>query len=254
LGSGLADAVDGSKELRDKLKESVDKNIKKTNENKNKIQSEVMSAPVDIHDISIDIVNNNGTGFVPYFVPLALWVGGMAIFFLVDLNINKKKIWKQFMPKFWVSLMVSIIQVLTLDLVLVKLLGLKVNMLWQFVAFGILLGGCFAIIQMFLTLAFGLSGKFIGIVLLMLQLTSSAGSYPIETAPLFFQKIGPYLPMTYAVSALRELVSGSNKEIVIYDVKIIFVFTLVFIFALIFDLFKKNGLSSIKSLWIKKIK
>ena len=68
------------------------------------------------------------------------------------------------MPKFWVSLMVSIIQVLTLDLVLVKLLGLKVNMLWQFVAFGILLGGCFAIIQMFLTLAFGLSGKFIGIV------------------------------------------------------------------------------------------
>lgn len=254
LGSGLTDAIDGAKELRDKLKESVDKNIKNTNENKNKTQAQVMSVPVDIHDISIDIVNNNGTGFVPYFVPLALWVGGMAIFFLVDLNMNKKKIWKQFMPKFWVSLMVSIIQVLTLDLVLVKLLGLKVNMLWQFVAFGILLGGCFAIIQMFLTLAFGLSGKFIGIVLLMLQLTSSAGSYPIETAPLFFQKIGPYLPMTYAVSALRELVSGSNKEIVIYDVKIIFVFTLVFIFALIFDLFKKNGLSSIKSLWIKKIK
>lgn len=249
LGEGLTDAYDGSKELSDKLTDSVNKNIDNTNESKNTIQAEVMSAPVDIHDISIDIVNNNGTGFAPYFIPLALWVGGMAIFFLVDLGFKKKNIIKEFFPKFWVSMMVSVIQVLTLNIVLIKFLGLKVNYCWQFVGFGILLGGCFTLIQMFLTLVFGLPGKFIGIVLLMLQLTSSAGSYPLETAPEFFQKINPYMPMTYAVSALRELISGDNLVLVMTDSKMILEIALVIlilIFAYLLIMIKKPWVYLIK--------
>ena len=242
LTNGLADAYDGSKELSDKLNESVDKNISKTNESKNTIQAEVMSAPVNIHDMSIDIVNNNGTGFAPYFIPLALWVGGMAIFFLIELTFGKKNIIKEFLDKFSVSLLISTIQALTLDWVMFKFLGLKVNYLWQFVGFNILLAGCFTLIQLFLTLAFGLPGKFIGIVLLMLQLTSNSGSYPIETAPVFFQKVSSYLPMTYAVSGLRELISGDNLALVMTNTRVILTITLVvlvLIFAYLIVMIKK---------------
>jgi len=227
LGDGLVDAYDGSKELSDKLNESVNKNISKTDENKNAIQAEVMSAPVDVHDISIDIVNNNGTGFAPYFIPLALWVGGMAIFFLIELTFGKRNIVKEFLSKFSISLLISSIQALTLDLVLIKFIGLKVNYLWQFMGFNMLVAGCFTLIQMFLTLAFGMPGKFIGIVLLMLQLTSNGGSYPIETAPDFFQKVSSYLPMTYAVAGLRELVSGDNLTLVMTDSKMLLTISLV---------------------------
>jgi putative membrane protein len=85
-------------------------------------------------------------------------------------------------------------------------------------------------IQMFLTLVFGLPGKFIGIILLMLQLTSSAGSYPLETAPDFFQKINPYLPMTYAVSGFREVISGDNLALLMIDSRIIIIFSVIFLF------------------------
>lgn len=252
LGEGLAEAYDGSIELRDKLAEAIDKTKEKTNETKNNTQSEVMSAPVDIHDVSIDIVMNNGTGFAPYFIPLALWVGAMAIFFLVELELKKKKKIKEFLPKLGLSLLVSTIQTLTLDLVLIKLIGMQVAHIWQFVLFTILLGFSSTLIQLFLTLSMGIAGKFVGIVLLMLQLTSSAGSYPIETAPIFFQKINPYLPMTYAVSALRELISGDNFKIVGYDVRAILIFCLISLVTICLYLIKRFKM--LPKRWIKRTK
>lgn len=248
LGDGLSDAYDGANELKNKLDEAVNKNIAKTNENKNAVQATVMSAPVDIHDVSIDIVANNGTGFAPYFIPLALWVGAMAIFFLVDLELKKSDKFKVFWPKLALSLMVAAIQTLTLDLVLTRLLGMKVAHGWSFVAFTLLLAFSSTLIQMFLTLSLGLAGKFVGIVLLMLQLTSSAGSYPLETAPDFFQKINPYLPMSYAVSALREVISGGNYTIVNADVKAILIFCLISILAICLYLVKKFKILSVKNL------
>lgn len=233
LGDGLTDAYDGSIELRDKLSESVDKNISKTDEVKNAVQATVMSAPVDIHDISIDIVNNNGTGFAPYFIPLALWIGGLATFFLIELTLKSKKIMKEFMPKLWLSLIIGTFQAMTLDFVLIHFLGLQINYFWQFIGFTILLAWCFTLIQMILVLVFEMAGRFIGIVLLMLQLTSCAGTYPLETAPEFFQKVSPYLPFTYAVSGLRELISGSNFNLVIFDSRII-LYIILFVLVLIF--------------------
>jgi putative membrane protein len=63
----------------------------------------------------------------------------------------------------------------------------------------------------------------------MLQLTSSAGSYPLETAPNFFQKINPYLPMTYSVNAYREIISGGNISLVYQMLKVILTILTVFL-------------------------
>lgn len=229
LKNGLKDALSGAKELADKLFNSYTDNKAKTEKSKNDRQAEVMAAPVSIHDISIDIINNNGTGFAPYFIPLALWVGSMAIFFLVDLTLPDKKKIKSFMPKLVVSGIVSIIQALTLDLVMIFALGLRVNNMWGFIGFTMLLSLASMFIQMFLTISMGMAGKFVGIILLMLQLTSSGGSYPLETSPVFFQKISPYLPMTYAVSALRELVSGGNSNTINMDTRMIVIMGLTFV-------------------------
>ena len=65
----------------------------------------------------------------------------------------------------------------------------------------------------FLVYLFGIAGDFIGVILLMLQLTSSGGSYPKETLPQFFITIGPYLPMTYAVAAFRDIISGNEINV-----------------------------------------
>ncbi|WP_338047499.1 YhgE/Pip family protein [Nocardiopsis gilva] len=60
------------------------------------------------------------------------------------------------------------------------------------------------------TVQFGTAGRIVSLILLMLQLTSAGGTYPIETSPGFFQAIAPYLPMSHVVQALRILISGGD--------------------------------------------
>jgi putative membrane protein len=61
---------------------------------------------------------------------------------------------------------------------------------------------------------FGFPGKFIAVVLLMLQLTTAAGTFPIETEFSIFQALSPYLPMTYVVRALRQAMAGVDLSLV----------------------------------------
>ncbi len=61
-------------------------------------------------------------------------------------------------------------------------------------------------------LAFGTAGSLLLVVLLMLQLTSAGGLYPVETTPRFFQALHPLLPMSYVVDALRVTISGGETS------------------------------------------
>jgi putative membrane protein len=61
----------------------------------------------------------------------------------------------------------------------------------------------------------GPAGRLVALALLMLQLTSSGGTYPVQTSPWFFRAIHPYLPMTYVVDGLRHLIDGGPTGTVI---------------------------------------
>ena len=58
---------------------------------------------------------------------------------------------------------------------------------------------------------FGNVGKAIGVILLVIQVAASGGTFPIQVTPPFFQYVNPFLPFTYAISALRETVGGIYK-------------------------------------------
>ena len=223
--SGLIKARDGIAELRDKLTDALVSTQKKTEPIKNDVQSDVISEPVQLMNNSIALVENNGTGFTPYFTPLALWVGIMALFFFLSPD-DKKHTWKTFIGKLSAVGITGIVQSTILGVVLILLLRLKVkyiilgieeklgNKVILFFLFLVLVSLCYGVIQFFFNYVFKDVGKFIGILVLMLQLTTSAGSYPLETIPKFLQMISPYLPMTYAVNVLREIISGGSMAII----------------------------------------
>jgi len=87
-----------------------------------------------------------------------------------------------------------------------------------------------AIIQCLISL-FGDAGRLLGIVLLILQLTACAGTFPLEIVPKFFKVINPYMPFTYSVELLREVISAStiNYAIVGKDFLILGIVLLVFL-------------------------
>jgi putative membrane protein len=70
----------------------------------------------------------------------------------------------------------------------------------------------FAAVLQWVHAKFGVVGRLISLVLLMVQLTSAGGTYPVETSPGFFQALHPYLPMTYVVTGLRHLISGGPTD------------------------------------------
>ncbi|KTE89247.1 hypothetical protein AT727_25060 [Desulfitobacterium hafniense] len=77
------------------------------------------------------------------------------------------------------------------------------------VAFTLLVVAAFLALQQMLVAVLGpAGGKVAVLALLMLQLASSGGTYPVQTTPAFFQAVHPWLPMSYAVSGLREVITG----------------------------------------------
>jgi putative membrane protein len=205
LNSGFSKLSTGSQAMSDEINKEKAGNI-----------YDVIASPIALEDVSIDRVPNYGTGFAPYFIPLALWVGALILFLIIKVNAvavegaSKKAV---ALSKFITLSLLGTIQAIILDTVLILLLGLTVKNIFLFYIFTILMSWCYIAIIQFLVTCFGEAGKFLAIILLMLQLTSSAGTFPLEMIPQFFQKINPFLPMTYNVIGLREVVSGGNWSI-----------------------------------------
>ena len=225
LSSGISTASDGATTLATKLTDGAKSATEASDPTKTEQESILMSTPIKLSDVSIDKVANYGTGFAPYFIPLALWVGALILFLVIKVNetsfAEKASRVQIIISKYFTFAIFGTLQAIVMDTVLIQFLGLAPAHLTQFYLFTILASWCFVAILQFLISKLDEAGKFIGIVLLMLQLTSAAGTFPLETAPKFFQIINPYLPMTYVVSGLRELISGNNMQAVVTDTLIL---------------------------------
>ena len=116
----------------------------------------------------------------------------------------------------------SLIQATLLMVVLQFGLQLQIDNVPAFYAMGYLTALVFAAIMQMLMAAFGFPGKFVAIILLLLQLTACAGTFPIQTTPDFFQVINPCMPMTYVVQGMRQIMTGLDYGIVGFDCFVLF--------------------------------
>lgn len=234
LGDGITQTKNGANILTSQLSNGAQKVLANSNLLLTGEFSRIMSNPVIFTDESIAQVDNYGTGFAPYFIPLALWVGGLVLFLIirVDGKDEKEKHISSaslIFSKYITLAKIGFCQAVVLDAILILALGLKPLNYCLFFLFSILISWTFLAILLFLISLLQDAGKFLGIVLLMLQLTSASGTYPIETSPAFFQTIHPFLPMTYAVRGLREIVSGGNYGDIYLQCYVLLGFAIVFL-------------------------
>ncbi|MDU7968342.1 MAG: YhgE/Pip family protein, partial [Paeniclostridium sordellii] len=96
---------------------------------------------------------------------------------------------------------------------------------------------------------FGNMGKAVGIILLVIQVAGSGGTFPIEVTPAFFQTVNPYLPFTYGISLLRESIGGVYSPVVNKD---LLVLCLYIVISLIFALPLKKPINKVYSVFNKK--
>src|SRR5699024_6795873 len=151
---------------------------------------------------------------------LSLWVGAMMVFMVLpalstrDLSSSAPS-WRVTQAGLVVPLLLGAGQVLVMLTVLNRGPALATPDWTALIGFLLLTSAAFTATVQYLNVRFGSSGRVVALVLLILQLTSAGGTYPVETSPSFFQKIGPYLPLYWAVTAMRRLLAEGATELVL---------------------------------------
>ncbi|MFF0743380.1 YhgE/Pip family protein [Streptomyces sp. NPDC004111] len=216
LDGGLFKLADGSGKLAGGLHDGVDRIPDYDKDSRDK-RTEVMADPVKLASQSMHKAPNYGTGFAPYFIPLSLWVGSMVAYMLIQ-PLNRRALaagasaWRIAFAGWLPVAALGLLQIAALMSVLHFALGLEMARPAGTIAFLALVTCCFSAIVQWLNARFGAAGRILVLAVLMLQLTSAGGTYPVQTSPTFFNAIHPFLPMTYVVEGLRRLISGGGLE------------------------------------------
>jgi putative membrane protein len=220
LHFGLMNISEGQLKLADGLIQGV----KNTNNSFTAINKkvDVFADPIKVKDHALHPVPNYATGFAPYFMSLSLWVGAMILFTIIDMIRIPNKAKKPL--SLITAFTIGTTQAVILTSILMWSLGIKAQLPCWLYVFTIAMSFTFMMINRMLIVLLDHVGRFMAIVLLMLQLTSCGGTYPVSLLPTFFQWIHPYLPMTYSIHGLRAALSNGNINFVIHDFYILSVF------------------------------
>ena len=175
-----------------------------------------LAAPVQLERHAAFPAENFGSQMAPLYTTLGLWVGSLLLAVAIKVNVSRKaqlelgypKLHQLFLGRFGVFAFVSLCQ--TTILALGNMLFLQVQVeepLLYLICFW-LAGLVFTFIIYTLVVSFANLGKAIAVFLLIIQVTSGGGSYPLQTLPDFFQWLSPFLPATHVISAMRAAMMG----------------------------------------------
>ncbi|WP_277033988.1 YhgE/Pip domain-containing protein [Propionimicrobium lymphophilum] len=211
-GSGKID--DGLNSLKDGIQEGR-QSLPKVSAEQAQDRADVAASAAQVNALRNNPVNSNGAGFAPMFMTLAMWVGGIGIFMVipaVDRRL-KNKPWRIAVGRTTgTAILLGVAQAVLISLGSNWLLGLGTENLPALVAVCLAGSLAFVIFNQACVAVFGFRGRFISLVLIVLQIGSMGATFPIETSPQFFQVIRPWLPMTYVSQGIRAAISGGGAN------------------------------------------
>ncbi|MEG2290842.1 MAG: YhgE/Pip domain-containing protein [Clostridium sp.] len=188
-------------------------------------RSDFLSNPVNIIEHKIFPIANYGTAMTPFYSVLSLWVGILLLVSILTVNSKGEyKVHEVYFGKLLLFSTIAAIQGLIVALGDLYLLKITCANPALFVAGNVFTSIVFTFIVYSLVSVFGNVGKVMGIILLVLQVAGSGGTFPIQLTPKFFQVINPYLPFTYAISFSREAIGGVVQTVLSRDIIILLIY------------------------------
>ncbi|MGH0926954.1 YhgE/Pip family protein [Bacillus pacificus] len=226
---------DLANKIRDFESEEDIKDIIRLLKNDVEKQSDYFANPVNLKENKLFAMPNYGSAMSPFYTVLALWVGALLMVSLLTVEVHEEganyKSHEIYFGRLLTFLTIGLSQAFIVSMGDIFLLGTYVVDKFWFVLFSLFIGGVFVCIVYSLVSIFGNVGKSMAIILLVLQVAGSGGTFPIQMTPAFFQAIYPFLPFTYAISAIRETVGGMLWDIVTRDLLVLSAFVVVMIVA-----------------------
>lgn len=207
LTNGLVQLSDGSKELSTKLNEAAKKT---SNIHDNDDIASMFAEPVQLEKSNLSHVPNYGTGIAPYFLSLAFYVGGIMASNILPLGRRKDVIVNgtiHFINKLGLVYFIGFIQALIVDAVILFGFDIDVASVPLFILSSIIVSFTFMTFILMLVTVFGILGKFMAVTLLVLQLATCGGTFPIELNAPILRVIGENLPMAHSLRSFQDVIS-----------------------------------------------
>ncbi|ASA26063.1 YhgE/Pip domain-containing protein [Paenibacillus donghaensis] len=250
LGSGISSVADGSKQLHTgagELKDGMDALKSGSTELATKLGDaaektaavnssdalvHMFAEPVVIDEHRVNEVPNYGTGFAPYFLSLGLFVGALICTLVIpmrDSEVIGASRFNRFISRTLTFSMMSVLQSILAAAVLLYGLGLEVQSVPLFYAFTFITSLAFMWMIQAIVTWLDQPGRFVVIVVLILQLTTSAGTFPLELIPGWMKFFNPLLPMTYSVRGYKAVISTGDYSVMWSDAGTLAIYGLVFL-------------------------
>ena len=210
LTAGIESLQIGTTDLGQGLSSASNQLKSASTESKN---AETLAGPLSLSKTDNDHVPVNGIGMAPYMISVALFVAALStnmIFAKLPSGRHPETRWAWFKSRFEIN---GVIAVLAAVLVYggVHLIGLTANHEMRTLFLIIIASLTFMSMVTALTTWNSRLGAFFSLILLLLQLASSAGTYPLALTNDFFKNVNPWLPMSYSVSGLRQTISMTGN-------------------------------------------
>ena len=196
-----------------------------------KQQAEFFANPVKLQENKLYHIENYGSAMTPFYTVLSIWVGSLLMSSLLTTKVEdeekKYKPYQKYFGRGLLFVIISLFQTLIITLGDMYVLGTQATSPYRFVLYALLISLLFSSIIYTIVCILGNVGKAVCIVLLVLQLGSSGGTFPIQMTSEFFQALYPKVPFTYSIGLLREAVGGVYIPAVERDIKILLIYLIV---------------------------
>ncbi|WP_074919819.1 YhgE/Pip domain-containing protein [Terrisporobacter glycolicus] len=188
-------------------------------------QSNFLKEPVELVTNSLYPMANYGAAMTPFYTVLCLWVGVLLLTSLLTTEVRGEyKSYQVYFGRGLTFLSIGLLQALIVSVGDIYLLGVTVKNPAIFILLSLFISLVFNFIVYSLVSVFGNIGKAMAVILLVIQVAGSGGTFPIQVTPKFFQNVNPFLPFTYGISALREAVAGIYEPNLTGDIVVLLTF------------------------------
>lgn len=215
---------------------------------------EFLASPVETESEAVYPVESYGAAMTPFYTMLAIWVGCVilnAIFRIEDpVELEGATERQVFFGRYLIFALLGLIQTMIIMVGDILIFDMTIANTGLFILSGIVTSLAVSMLAYAFTVCFGNIGRAIFVVVMIIQIAGSGGSYPIELLPDFFQSIYLLFPFPYAIGAMREAIAGLyQSEYLIYMLSL----GLFFIGGLLLGLFLRKPLSGVNGYMHKQL-
>ena len=194
--------------------------------------STFFSDPVTTKTHSLHSVANYGSAMSPFYTSLGIWVGGIVLAAVLRAELTNSQIsklkrprnYQMYFGRYILFFILAEMQSLIISLGDIYFLGIQCNNKFLFVLGSMISAFVYSIIIYSLTICFNVIGKALAVIILVLQVAGSGGTFPVEVLPAPFQSLVPYLPFRYGNDILREAIAGPDMSVYWHNVLMLLAF------------------------------